>query len=112
EQPGQYATAALDGSPATAWVPNGATGALTADLGRAVRLTAVTPRWTAVRPASYAIRTSLDGRHWSAPRRGGAVGGPVRYVRYTNRYVRYIKVTVRSSDAAKPAGVAELTAEE
>ncbi|MEU7046328.1 glycosyl hydrolase family 65 protein [Streptomyces varsoviensis] len=102
EQPGQYAPAALDGSPATAWVPNDAVGTLTADLGRAVRRTAVTPRWTAVRPASYAIRTSLDGRHWSAPRRGGAVGGPVRY----------IKVTVRSSDAAKPAGVAELTAEE
>ncbi|MEV0277318.1 discoidin domain-containing protein [Streptomyces sp. NPDC050610] len=100
EQPGQYAPAALDGNPATAWVPNGAAGALTADLGRPVRLSAVTPRWTAVRPASYEIRTSPDGRHWSGVRRGTEAGA-----------VRYIKVTVRSSDAKKPAGIAELEAE-
>ncbi|WP_432012977.1 glycosyl hydrolase family 65 protein [Streptomyces cucumeris] len=93
EEPGMYAGAAVDGGKATAWVPNAAEGTLTADLGRVVRGAEVTPEWTSVRPASYRVRTSLDGRHW---RPAGA--GPARYVR----------VTVRSSDDKKRAGVAEL----
>ncbi|MFE7116278.1 discoidin domain-containing protein [Streptomyces sp. NPDC057654] len=101
EQPGQYAAAALDGNPATAWVPDGANGTLTADLGRPVRLSAITPRWTVVHPESYEVRTSPDGRHWSGARRGTEAGA-----------VRYIAVTVRSSDAKKPAGIVELEAEE
>ncbi|MET8181503.1 discoidin domain-containing protein [Streptomyces sp. NPDC005336] len=93
QEPGMYAGAALDGNTATAWVPDAARGTLTADLGRAVRIAKVTPRWTTTRPASYAVRTSLDGRHW----RDGA-SGPARFVR----------VTLRSADDKKRAGIEEL----
>ncbi|MBL1098029.1 glycosyl hydrolase family 65 protein [Streptomyces coffeae] len=93
EEPGMYAGGVLDGSAATAWVPNAARGTLTADLGRVVRGAKVTPEWTSVRPASYRVRTSADGRHWHP-----AGSGPARYVR----------VTVRSVDDKKRAGVEEL----
>lgn len=96
EQPGQYADAALDGSTATAWVPATGRAGLTADLGRPARISGITPRWTDVRPASYDVRTSLDGRHWQSAREGGGVA-------------RYVRVTVRSADAGKPAGIRELT---
>ncbi|WP_211125480.1 glycosyl hydrolase family 65 protein [Streptomyces yatensis] len=93
EEPGMYAGAAVDGNAATAWVPDAAQGTLTADLGRAVRLAKVSPEWTRTRPASHEVRTSLDGRHW----REGTTG-PARYVR----------VTVRSADDKKRAGIEEL----
>ncbi|MGW7751565.1 hypothetical protein ACWGK6_08370 [Streptomyces violaceusniger] len=78
---------------ATAWVPDAAQGTLTADLGRAVRLAKVSPEWTRTRPASHEVRTSLDGRHWHE-----GTTGPARYVR----------VTLRSADDKKRAGIEEL----
>ncbi|WP_275560430.1 glycosyl hydrolase family 65 protein [Streptomyces sp. 5-6(2022)] len=93
EEPGMYAGAAVDGNAATAWVPDAAEGTLTADLGRAVRLAKVSPEWTRTHPASHEVRTSLDGRHW----REGTTG-PARFVR----------VTVRSADDKKRAGIEEL----
>ncbi|MEU9789386.1 glycosyl hydrolase family 65 protein [Streptomyces sparsogenes] len=94
EEPGMYAGAALDGSAATAWVPDGVSGSLTTDLGHAVRIAKVTPEWTATRPASYAVEISLDGRRWHTGHSGLA---------------RYVRVTVRSADEKKRAGVAELS---
>ncbi|MCG0290463.1 discoidin domain-containing protein [Streptomyces sp. PSAA01] len=91
--PGMYAGAAVDGNAATAWVPDAGRGTLTADLGRAVRLAKVSPEWTRTRPVSHEVRTSLDGRHW----REGTTG-PARYVR----------VTLRSADDKKRAGIEEL----
>lgn len=98
EEPGMYAGAALDGSPATAWVPDGVSGSLTADLGRAVRIAEVTPEWTATRPASYEVETSLDGRAWHA---WGSAGG--------SALARHVRVTVRSADDKRRAGIAELS---
>ncbi|WP_406454339.1 discoidin domain-containing protein [Streptomyces sp. NBC_00876] len=95
ETPGLYAAAAVDGSPATAWSPDGATGTLTVDLGRTAPVASVVPEWTDVQPASYVLETSADGSHWQ-PYRAGAVA-------------REVRVTVRSADAAEPAGVRELT---
>ncbi|MFF7653813.1 glycosyl hydrolase family 65 protein [Streptomyces sp. NPDC007983] len=92
-EPGMEPGAALDGNAATAWVPDAAQGTLTADLGRTVRIGEVTPRWTTTRPASHRVETSLDGRHW----RDGTAG-PARYVR----------VTLRSADDKKRAGIEEL----
>ncbi|MBP8539745.1 haloacid dehalogenase, partial [Streptomyces sp. MK37H] len=79
--------------PTSPRVPDAAEGTLTADLGRAVRLAKVSPEWTRTRPASHEVRTSLDGRHW----REGTTG-PARFVR----------VTVRSADDKKRAGMEEL----
>ncbi|MEC4020311.1 discoidin domain-containing protein [Streptomyces sp. H27-D2] len=98
EQPGLYASAALDGNTATPWTPEGRDGTLTADLGRASRISGVTPRWTDTKPASYTLRTSVDGKHWRDVK---ALDG--------SRLARFVRVTVHAADAKKPAGVAELT---
>ncbi|MEU9314635.1 discoidin domain-containing protein [Streptomyces sp. NPDC048295] len=94
ESPGLYAAAAVDGSPATAWSPEGATGALTVDLGRASAVTSAEPEWTDVRPSSYVLETSADGTRWQPYRAGGRA--------------RLVRLTVTSKDARKPAGVKEL----
>ncbi|MFF5422290.1 discoidin domain-containing protein, partial [Streptomyces misionensis] len=96
ETPGLYAAAAVDGSPATAWSPDGAKGALTVDLGRAAPVTSIAPRWTDARPSSYRLEVSADGAHWR-PYRAGA--DPV---------ARLVRLTVASEDAQKPPGVSEL----
>ncbi|MEV2250631.1 discoidin domain-containing protein [Streptomyces sp. NPDC050147] len=96
EQPGQYADAALDGSTATAWVPDTARATLTADLGKVARITEITPRWTDVKPTKHTVLTSLDGRHWKTAEPGGGMA-------------RYVRVTFTSKDAKKPAGIQELT---
>ncbi|MEH0562102.1 MULTISPECIES: glycosyl hydrolase family 65 protein [Streptomyces] len=95
EAPGLYAEAAVDGSPSTSWSPDGATGTLTVTLRQVTRIASLTPRWTDTAPASHTLETSLDGRAW----RPYHPGDPARRVR----------LTVRSADAEKPAGVSELT---
>ncbi|MEU1627556.1 discoidin domain-containing protein [Streptomyces sp. NPDC020096] len=96
EQPGMYAEAAVDGNTTTAWVPNGTHGTLTVDLGRTVRIAGISPRWTATRPASYSVWTSLDGRHWT-----GWPGGASS--------ARYVRVTLRAASSKSHPGIAELT---
>lgn len=98
EQPGMYAGAALDGNTATAWVPDGARGELTADLARPVRVSKVTPTWNGTEPTDHTIELSLDGRHWQRAVAGDAC------------LARYVRVTVRGdAEAKKHPGVAELT---
>lgn len=94
ETPGLYAAAAVDGSTATAWSPDGATGTLTVDLGRTGAVTGIAAEWTDVRPAWHRLETSADGQHWE-PYRAGALA-------------REVRVTVRSADADEPTGVREL----
>ncbi|AWL40386.1 MULTISPECIES: discoidin domain-containing protein [unclassified Streptomyces] len=95
EAPGLYAAAAVDGSPTTAWSPQGGTGTLTVDLGRVVRVAEITPAWADTAPASYTVETSPDGRTWR-PFRAGETA-------------REVRMTVTSDDPEKPAGVTELT---
>ncbi|QDQ09992.1 glycosyl hydrolase family 65 protein [Streptomyces spectabilis] len=97
EEPGMYAGAAVDGNTATAWVPDKATGALTADLGEPVRVGAVTPTWTGVEPVSHDVEVSLDGRHWYR-----TADSP--------RLARYVRVTVHGEPGAEERpGITELT---
>ncbi|WP_030614055.1 discoidin domain-containing protein [Streptomyces sclerotialus] len=101
EEPGMYAGAAVDGNTTTAWVPDAATGTLTADLGSVRRIGTVTPHWTGTKPESYRIQVSRDGRHWTGT--GYAGKSPARYV----------KVTVRGKEDAKTRpGITELTVAE
>ncbi|MFD3983322.1 glycosyl hydrolase family 65 protein [Streptomyces griseus] len=98
EAPGLYAEAAVDGAPATSWSPDGAAGSLTVDLGaKPLRLVSVTPEWSGARPASHTVETSLDGRFWRPYLAGDSA--------------RKVRVTVRSEDPEKPAGLAELRVE-
>lgn len=94
ETRGLYAAAAVDGSPATSWSPDGATGALTVDLGRAAPVTSVEPEWTDARFSSYRLETSVNGTDWQ-PYRSGATA-------------RQVRLTVTSENAEKPVGVREL----
>ncbi|GGV79645.1 kojibiose phosphorylase [Streptomyces gelaticus] len=94
ESPGLYASAAVDGSPATIWSPDGATGTLTVDLGRATAVTSAEPEWADVRPSSYRLETSVDGTHWQPYRAGGRA--------------RLVRLTINSANAQKPAGLREL----
>ncbi|RDG39210.1 glycosyl hydrolase family 65 protein [Streptomyces corynorhini] len=102
EEPGQYAAAAVDGSPATAWVPAEATAALTVDLGRTARVGSVTPRWTRTRPAAYEIETSTstaaDAARWQ-PLKPGAEA-------------RLVRVTLRAPAGQRRAGITGLTVRE
>ncbi|MFF4403538.1 discoidin domain-containing protein [Streptomyces sp. NPDC001404] len=96
EEPGMYAAAAVDGNPATAWVPDGAEGSLTVDLGKPVRIGKVTPTWSGPAPLSYDVRSSADGRHW-------------RNARDLPGTARYLRVTVRGHAAAgSRTGIAEV----
>ncbi|WP_327268394.1 discoidin domain-containing protein [Streptomyces sp. NBC_01218] len=94
EAPGLYAEAAVDGSPATAWSPDGTTGTLTVRLDRALRIGSVTPLWSAVPPAGHTVEISVDGRSWR-PYHPGATA-------------REVRVTVVGPDTAKGTGIAEL----
>ncbi|MBT2386350.1 discoidin domain-containing protein [Streptomyces sp. ISL-11] len=102
EEPGMYADAAVDGNPATAWVPDGANGELTTDLGKTVRVTKATPAWSGPAPASYDVQLSLDGRQWHDAAAGAGSAGPVS--------ARYVRVVIHGDATAKSrAGIAELT---
>ncbi|MFF7727047.1 discoidin domain-containing protein [Streptomyces sp. NPDC008001] len=97
EEPGMYAAAAVDGNPATAWVPDGPEGSLTTDLGKAVRVSKVTPAWSGPEPVSYGVQLSADGKHW---RESTGTPAPARYVR----------VVVRGDATAKSrTGIAEVS---
>jgi trehalose/maltose hydrolase-like predicted phosphorylase len=94
EESGMYASAAVDGSPATYWTPDGKKGSLTVHLARTVRDGGrIEPQWHG-KPASHRTEVSADGRHW----RPAGDGRPFRHVR----------VSVTAKDAKKPVGIEEL----
>jgi len=100
EESGMYAGAAVDGSAATSWRPDGKRGSLTVRLSRPVARAEVTPRWAGTAPASHRTEVSADGRRWRT-----ADGGHAE----RQRPFRYVRVSVTAKDAKKPAGIGELT---
>ncbi|MEV1023876.1 glycosyl hydrolase family 65 protein [Streptomyces sp. NPDC050264] len=88
EDPGQYAGAAVDGNPATTWLPARPGAALTVDLGAERTLSRVSV--TGAR--AYRVRMSVDGRRWVP----FVAGGAGRFVRVTE-----------TGESAEPVG--ELT---
>lgn len=111
EEPGMYAGAAVDGSTATSWVPDAATGTLTADLGEPVRITEIAPAWADVKPVAYRTEVSLDGRHWHVMKdvRDVRNARDVRSDADASRLARYVRVTVRGeAGAERHPGIAEL----
>ncbi len=103
-QPGMDARAAVDGSAATAWAPAEADGSLTVDLGRARRVTRISPEWTSTAPESSTMQVSADGRHWR-PAENSASSGVLRHP----ALVRYVRLTLQAADRGDPPGLAELT---
>ena len=100
-QPGRDAGAAVDGSDATAWVPDAAHATLRIDLGRADRITRISPRWTTA-PRSFAVAGSADGVHWRPIALRPGTGAPAHALT-----ARYLRLTVRSAPTRR-SGVSEL----
>ncbi|MFE9320079.1 discoidin domain-containing protein [Nocardia sp. NPDC052278] len=64
DEPGKYAEAAVDGTPATSWSPNTPNATLTVDLGQETHIARILPHWTAPTPTTFT--TSLDNQTWTA----------------------------------------------
>lgn len=97
-EPGRYAEAAVDGSPATDWVINGDAGQLTVDLGTPRRITAITPHWREPAPTTSRLLTSIDGRTFEETDSEIPSG----------RLVRYVRVELTGPGAPQHTGLREL----
>ena len=130
-QPGAPALAAVDGSPATDWEPATVHSKLTARIaGLAAPVRTVTLRWgrqwptapapnvppppgpvIVLRPASYAVLVSRNGRSW---RRVAVVRGHAGRVLDTLRLhgvtARFVRIRVTGASATKLPMLEELTA--
>ncbi|WP_433761254.1 discoidin domain-containing protein [Nocardia sp. CA-135398] len=85
EEPGRYAAAAVDGSLATGWTPEGTAGTLTVDLGTDQPISNILPRW-AERAPSYTITASTDNHTWTPVTTDPATG--TVQTALTARYLR------------------------
>ncbi|MCP2287247.1 discoidin domain-containing protein [Nocardia amikacinitolerans] len=102
-EPGRYPDAAVDGSIATGWAPDGAHGSLTVDLGAAARVERVLPRWGEPGPVASSVAVSENGREWAtvaADPASGALTEPVS--------ARYVRLEVTGADPALSPAVREL----
>ncbi|HEX4718618.1 MAG TPA: discoidin domain-containing protein [Thermoleophilaceae bacterium] len=101
EEAGMYAEAAVDGSEATIWAPDAATGSETVDLGSRVKVKTIAVHWTDTLPASSSIATSTDGSTWSTATTdsSGKLRNPVT--------ARYVRVTL-TPPSGQRAGIREL----
>jgi trehalose/maltose hydrolase-like predicted phosphorylase len=101
EEAGMYAEAAVDGSPATIWAPDAATGSTTVDLGSRVTVKTIAVDWTDTLPASSSYETSLDGSTWRAVSvdGSGTLHNPTR--------ARYVRVTLTQAGEER-TGIREL----
>nr|WP_040745184.1 discoidin domain-containing protein [Nocardia transvalensis] len=102
EQPGDYAAAAVDGDPATSWLPATDRAELTVDLGAVSAVTKVAPQWSGPPPATTDIAISRDDRTWvPAPR---AADGTL----LTPADARYVRVWITGADTAAESCIREL----
>ena len=130
-QPGAPALAAVDGSPATDWEPVSVHATLTARVaGLAARIRTVTVRWgrqwppspapnvppppspvVVLRPASYSVLVSSNGRTW---RRVAVVTGHSGRVLDTLHLhggrARFVRIRVTAANSSKLPMLEELTA--
>ncbi|MEV6275521.1 discoidin domain-containing protein [Nocardia sp. NPDC051832] len=99
---GRYGDAAVDGSAATAWAPDGAQGTLTVDLGSNLEIGAIVPHWTEPAPTAATVAISPDEQNWTAVEFDPATGKLERPASG-----RYIRLEITGSDTQRP-GVREL----
>ncbi|MFM9370784.1 discoidin domain-containing protein [Streptomyces sp. Da 82-17] len=106
-EPGRYAEAAVDGSTATAWVPEAREGSLRVALNGVTAVRRVGLTWTKPRPESYRVETSLDGLRWREVTVDPESGELTESV-----LARHVRVTVRGAagDEQRP-GIGELRVE-
>ena len=98
-----YSQAAVDGSVATIWVPDEASGSVQVDLGKKLQISRITPHWTDAPPSTYQILVSADGTRWTpAPPADpdGNLQDPVN--------LRYVRVDRTQATNGAPTGLREL----
>jgi F5/8 type C domain len=103
EEAGMYAEAAVDGSMATFWAPDDASGSVQVDLGKKLNISRITPRWTDASPSTYQVLVSADGNAWEpAPPANpdGTLQHPVN--------ARYVRVDLTRAASGATTGVREL----
>jgi F5/8 type C domain/Glycosyl hydrolase family 65, C-terminal domain len=103
EEAGMYAEAAVDGSVATFWAPDDASGSVQVDLGRKLNITRITPRWTDASPSTYQVLVSANGNAWEpVPPTGpdGTLQHPVN--------ARHVRVDLTRAASGATTGVREL----
>jgi hypothetical protein len=103
EEAGMYAEAAVDGSVATFWAPDDASGSVRVDLGRKLNIARILLRWTDASPSTYQVLVSANGTAWEpAPPAGpdGTLQHPVN--------ARYVRVDLTQAASGATTGVREL----
>jgi trehalose/maltose hydrolase-like predicted phosphorylase len=103
EEAGMYAEAAVDGSVATFWAPDDASGSVRVDLGRKLNIARILLRWTDASPSTYQVLVSANGNAWEpAPPAGpdGTLQHPVN--------ARYVRVDLTRAASGATTGVREL----
>jgi F5/8 type C domain len=98
-----YSEAVVDGSVATVWVPDEASGSVQVDLGKRLQIARITPHWTDALPSTYQILVSGDGIRWTpAPPADpdGDLQHPVN--------IRYVRVDLTQAANGAPTGLREL----
>ncbi len=102
ERPGDYAAAAVDGDPATRWLPATDRADLTVDLGAVTAVSRVAPVWSGPPPPSSEVAISRDNRTWTTVARGtdGSLSVP--------SYARYVRLRLAGVDPGAETGVREL----
>jgi trehalose/maltose hydrolase-like predicted phosphorylase len=129
-QPGAPALAAVDGSPATDWEPASVNSTLTAPVaGADAPITTVTLRWgrqwppapapnvppppgpvVVLRPASYSVLVSNDGRTWrQVAAVSGRAGDVLDTLKVSRVRARFVRVALTATSATSLPLLQELT---
>jgi hypothetical protein len=129
--PGAPALAAIDGSTATDWQPASTRAVLTAQVAPlAGKIRTITVRWgqmwpaapapnvppppkpvTVLRPASYTVQISTNGRKWrTVARIRGHAGRVLDTVHLRSISARYVRIRVTAASATQLPMLQELTA--
>ncbi|MEU0507470.1 discoidin domain-containing protein [Nocardia sp. NPDC005998] len=103
DEPGKYAAAAVDGSTATGWAPDGPQGALTVDLGKDTRIDRIVPHWTEPARTATTFTVSADEHAWTpvtVDPTTGTLPSPIS--------ARYVRLELTATDPATHPGIREL----
>ena len=111
--PGSPAMAAVDGSPATAWVPAILPASLTLDLGTATVLRQVQVHRFGTGALHYTLQGSADGKTWTSISPSPASPGAVDDIAASGARARYVRLYFPAGDAAAGSrpGVSEIVIE-
>ncbi|MFG1792697.1 discoidin domain-containing protein [Nocardia sp. NPDC049149] len=103
DEAGSYAGAAIDGSAATSWAPDGPQGNLTVDLGGPTRIGRVLPHWASAAPITSTVQISGDNRTWTT-----VLVDKVTGALPTPTVTRYVQLDVTATDPTTRPAVREL----